>query len=344
VAGRLVEAERACRAALRGYRASEGPRHPDVANALHELGLTLEARDRLAEARACQDQAVAIAGRSRDPDVVRLVLQARLARAGIDRTRGDYAAAARGFRALLTAVPRRLGPREPMLASVLNGLGILRKAQGRYTEALALYRRALPLVGRDPAARATLEHNLGGSEHARGRYAAAEPHARRSVALRTALRGRAHPEVAADVAALAAIVEGRGRLTEAARLYRQALAVFNRRLGPRSLEVGLGLASLAAVEQRAGRLARARTLYERALPIQVAVLGRQHPDVAMTVNNLAVLERDAGNPRRALALFRRALRVFRAALGPRHPNTRLAADNLAAVTAQRRPSRAKRRR
>ena len=37
--------------ALAGYRAIEGPRHADVANALVELGLVLEARDRLREAR-----------------------------------------------------------------------------------------------------------------------------------------------------------------------------------------------------------------------------------------------------------------------------------------------------
>jgi tetratricopeptide (TPR) repeat protein len=333
LAGRPALAERACRAALAGYRASEGPRHPDVANALHELGLILEVRDRLKAARRCQAEAVVIASRSRDPEVVRLVLMARLARAGLDRALGDYGAAARGLGALVADIPERLGPRDPLLASALNALGVLRKAQGRYAEALACYRRALRLIRRgDRAARATLEHNLGGSEHARGRYAAAEPHARRSVALRTAALGPDHPEVAADVAALAAIVEGRGRLAEAAALYRRALGVFRRRLGPRSLEVGLGLASLATVEQRAGRLARARALYRRALSIQSAVLGPRHADVAMTVNNLAVLEREAGDDARAAALFRRAHAAFRSAVGPRHPHTRLAAANLSAVS------------
>ena len=100
---------------------------------------------------------------------------------------------------------------------MLNDLGVLRKAQGRYADAIAFYRRALPLVPRsDRDARATLAHNLGGIEHARGNYARAEPHARRSVRLRTALHGADHPTVAADVAALAAIVEARGRLPEAA--------------------------------------------------------------------------------------------------------------------------------
>lgn len=340
-AGRFALAERACRRALAGYESGEGRRHPDVANALCELGVILEARDRPREAAACHRRALAIleplvrslpARPGDDLDLVRLALQARMALCGLDRARGALAAADRGYHKALAQARRRLPPRDPLIGSLLNNLGVLRKAQGRYTEALAFYRRALPLVARrDREALATLEHNLGGSEHARGRYAQAEPHARKSVALRTAARGAHHPAVAADLAALAAIVEARGRFDEAAILYRQALAVFRRKLGPASLELGLGLASLAALEQQRGRLSRARPLYARALAILEPLLGRDHPDVAMTVNNLAVLERSAGRLAPARAGFRRALASFQRVLGPRHPHTRLARDNSRAV-------------
>jgi tetratricopeptide (TPR) repeat protein len=332
--GHYAEAERACRAAIAGYRAIEGPRHVDVANALVELGLVLEARDRLREAARCQRRALEILAldRSRDPDIARLIVRARTALGGIDRTLGNYAAADRGYRTALAEIRRRFGARDRYLAGVFNDLGVLRKAQGRYDDAFAFYRRALPLVPRgDRHALATLAHNLGGIEHARGNYARAEPHARRSVKLRTALVGPNHPAVAADVAALAAIVEARGRLPEAAALYRRALAVFGRVLGPDSLEVGLNLACLAAVEQRRKAPRRARSLYARALLIQERVLGRHHADVAMTVNNLAVLERDEGNLKRAAALFRRALASFIRTLGTRHPHALLAQGNRRAI-------------
>ena len=337
-AGNFAAAERACRRAVAGYEAVEGRRHPDVANALVELGLILEARDQLREAARCQRRALDILARdrSRDPDIARLSIRARTALASIDRVLGAYAAANRGYQAALAIIRRRFGPRDRYVCGVLNDLGVLRKAQGRYDEAVAFYRRALPLIPRsDRDARATLAHNLGGIEHARGNYARAEPHARRSVQLRAALHGAAHPAVAADVAALAAIVDARGRLTEAAALYRRALAVFTRKLGTRSLEVGLNLASLAAVEQRRGGRARARGLYARALAIQERLLGRDHADVAMTVNNLAVLERDAGRLERSATLFRRAHASFRRALGDRHPHTALAAANRRAVEAER---------
>ena len=335
--GRFAAAEQACRRALAGYQAIEGPHHADVANALVELGLVLEARDQLRDAARCQRQALDILGarehaRSPDPDIARLRIRARTALGGIDRTLGAYAAADRGYRTAFAEIRRRFGPRDRYIAGVLNDLGVLRKAQGRYDEAFAFYRRALPLVPRgDRQALATLAHNLGGIQHARGNFARAEPHARRSVRLRTALVGAGHPSVAADVAALAAIVEARGRLAEAAALYRRALAVFVRVLGPQSLEVGLNLACLAAVEQRRQAPARARSLYARALAIQERVLGRHHADVAMTVNNLAVLERDDGNLERAIALFRRAQSSFVRSLGDRHPHAVLALANLRAV-------------
>src|SRR5438093_125331 len=69
--------------------------------------------------------------------------------------------------------------------------------------------------GADDVALASVYHNLGGLEHARGNYEAAEPLARRSVELRELALGAKHPDVAADRAALAAIVDALGRDEEA---------------------------------------------------------------------------------------------------------------------------------
>jgi tetratricopeptide (TPR) repeat protein len=342
---RLPAAEVACRRALACYVEAEGGRHPDVANALVELGQILEARDRPREARRCQARALAIltahARATRrdepDPDVTRLGVRARVFVAGLDRALGKYAAADRNFAVALRETTRAFGPRDADVASILNNLGVLRKAQGRYAEAARYYRRALPILRatRDRAALATLYHNLGGIEHARGRYAAGEPPARKSVALREALLGRDHVAVAADVAALAAIVEGRGRYAEAARLYERALAVFRRKLGEESTEVALNLASLATLRQQQGRGAEAARLFARAIPLQERLFGRGHPEVAMTVHNLAFHERAEGRLARAAALYARALRTFQRTLGARHPHTRLCASNLRAIAAER---------
>jgi tetratricopeptide (TPR) repeat protein len=339
---KLAEAERQCRRALALYTRAEGASHPDVANALVELGQILESRDQLRAARQCHARALAILDRvMRGPDVdtdfVRLRVRARVFLANIDRGLGAYAAADRAFQAALREVTKSFGPDDLDVAGILNNLGVLRKYQGRYTEAARFYRRALPLLeaGADRGALATLFHNMGGIEHARQRYAAAEPFARRSVELREAELGPDHVAVAADVAALAAIVEGRGRLDEAAELYERALAVFTRKLGPASAEVALNLASLAVLRQQQGRRAESAKLYARALELQQRVFGRGHPEVALTLNNLAMLARDEDDLPRAASLYTRALATFRRVLGAKHPHTRLALANLRGVNAER---------
>src|SRR6185436_21035250 len=117
-ATRLSAAETACRRAVALYARAEGRDHPDVANALVELGRILEVRDRLRDARRCQARALAILGRpprggADDPDVARLRVRARVFLAGLDRALGAHAAAERGFRVALREVTRAFGPRDP---------------------------------------------------------------------------------------------------------------------------------------------------------------------------------------------------------------------------------------
>jgi len=338
-ATRLAVAERAATNAARLYAQAEGPRHPDVANALVELGQIRELRDDLDGAarafRGARDLlARTRASRRTDPDheIARLAVRAGRFLGSVLRAQADHAGAARTLARTLRESTARLGPRDLDTGAVLNALGVLRKYQGRYDEAAAFYRRALAIIERSPERRgqaaATLFHNLGGLEHARGRHARGEPPARRAVVLRTALLGPHHPMVAADVAALAALVEGRGRLHDAAALYQRALRIFQRHFGAASSEVAVNLCALGGVRQAQGRLAVAERLIRRAIAIQERLYGPRHPETAMTANNLGILVATRGRAAEARALCGRALAVFTRTLGPRHPHTRLCKDNL----------------
>lgn len=324
---RFGAAAQAARRAQALYAAAEGPRHPDVAHALVELGQVEEARERPREARRCYRRAlVLLAGdrRSLDPEVGRLRVRAGTLFAGVERALGRFAEADRAYRQGFADASRWLDARDPDLAGLLNNWGMLRKYQGRFTEAIRLYGRALRIAraNRDREALATLYHNLGGVEHARGRFAAGVPHARRSVKLREEIHGRAGVAVAADVAALGALLDGVGQLDEAADLFERALVVFREKLGRRSSEVALTLSGLADVRHKQGQVILAERLYRRSLPMLEAKLGRSHPDVALTVHNLAHARREAGDLRAADSLYSRALRTFERALGSRHPHTR----------------------
>src|SRR5262245_52510965 len=108
---------------------------------------------------------------------------ARLARSADARyQRGDYQRAAAEYHQAVTLAQTcdAITPLE--LSSLLNSLGIVCKYLGAYDEAEASYRRSLAIaeqvLGPDDAWFASLYHNLGGLEHARGRHVAGEPFAR----------------------------------------------------------------------------------------------------------------------------------------------------------------------
>ena len=82
-------------------------------------------------------------------------------------------------------------------------------------------------------------HNLGGIRHAQGDLDAAEQFARRGLTISIAALGDDHLTVAADRAALAAILADRGDDDEAEALLHQALAVFTSRLGADHYEVAV---------------------------------------------------------------------------------------------------------
>jgi len=325
--GEHRRARATCRKALALFERHAGRRHPDVANVLLELAAIAQDLGDYREGITQAKRALSILAPLRG-DVVfdRLRVQA-LGRLGdLFIARGAYALAEPPLVRALAVAKKKLGPDDA--AAAMNGLAILYKYTSRFTEAQRLYRSALAITrrtrGRADCGVAAILHNLGGLEHARGRFAKGEPLARQSVAIRRRALGAGHPDVAADMAALAAILDGQdepGKRREAETLYRRAIEIFERTLGRAHLEVGFNLGQLAALCHQSGRHAEASSLYRRALRIQAKTLGAQHPVLARTVANFAALRRDQGRARDAEALFRRAYEMFRATLGPGHPET-----------------------
>lgn len=259
-------------------------------------------------------------------------LAVRLDAAALDlRDRGHLGAAARLHRLAVRSAASGFAAGDAQLVRLLNNLGVVCKFTGSFDEAEAAYRRALALAEAGPTdlgLLATLLHNLAGLEHARQRPEAGEPLARRGLAIRENLVGRRHPDVAADLTALAALVDAQGRLGEAQVMYETALAILAEATEPRPLEVAVALNNLAAIAQRHGQLDEAETSYQRALAFKEQAFGRHHPELAPTLNNLALLFGATGRRPEAEATYRRALRVLAPTVGIAHPTVRTCRENL----------------
>lgn len=236
---------------------------------------------------------------------------------------------------LVARLERTRGETHLDVSAPLNLLAMSYRHLARFVDAGIRYQRALAILedhglGESEQA-ADIFHNLGGLEHAAGNWLRGEPYARHAVKLRTKLLGARHPEVAADLTALAALLDRQGQFVEAERLYARALDILERVHGGEHHQVAVALNNLAAVQHARGKLRDAEAMYRRAMAIELKALGSSHPHVAYSTNNLAVLMKDTRRPREAAVLFRKAVRLFTRGLGANHPNVAICLENLSQV-------------
>ena len=164
--------------------------------------------------------------------------------------------------------------------------------RGEYPEAekqlLIALNEAEKFKEQDPRLAISL-NALGMVYDAQGKYAKAEPHYRRALAIREKALGPDHPDVATSLNNLAALSYAQGKYAEAEPHFRRALAIQEKALGPDHPDVASSLNNLAELYRAQGKYAEAKRLHGRSLAIREKALGPEHPDVATSVNNLAEL-------------------------------------------------------
>jgi tetratricopeptide (TPR) repeat protein len=234
--------------------------------------------------------------------------------ARVRRLAGDYAGAA----GLLRTAVEACGPDTTEMTTLLNELGMVGKYAGDFAAAEDAYRRALTIEqragrGAGPDAAAIL-HNLGGLAHARGRPAAALPLALRGISIRSALPEPDPAGLAADRAALAAILIDLGRHDEA----RRALLDLIDSDAPRP-DVAAALHNLGSLQFREGDAAEAAATLRRAVRLKTDELGPRHPDLAVTLHNLACCLRKLGLHRQARQNLKEAVAILDGRVAPDHP-------------------------
>jgi tetratricopeptide (TPR) repeat protein len=325
-AGRLAVAEQRGRRALELLRRDARHRHLRDRLAIGQTVANLQ------QARAAYDSAAALLeqalGIAQGEAAVEFQVELLVLLGNVRRLQGRYRDAETCLlRARALAEHAQLPTWRQ--ARVLNGLALIHKDTANYEEAAKLYHQALQdTTVDDLMTRATLQHNLAGLAHAQGDFVQAEPPARCAVQLRTAVLGHGHPEVAADLAVLGAVLSGQERHDEAEMIFDQALTAFQQHYGPDHYEVAVNLGNLGALYAATDRADQAQQCYERALQIKRRLLVSAHPEIATLLNNLAVLHKRQGRLPAARECYEQALTVFESTLGPEHPSTRTCRDNL----------------
>ncbi|SEU24508.1 CHAT domain-containing tetratricopeptide repeat protein [Stigmatella erecta] len=165
--------------------------------------------------------------------------------------------------------------------------------------------------------------------HDAGKYAEALARSEHALALREAVLGKRHTDVAQSLNNLASLSYEQGLYEQAEPLCQRALAIWEAALGKSHPDVALALTNLARIYYRQGLYGRAEPLFQRALAIREATLGESHPVVAQSLSNLATLYKTQGLYGHAEPLYQRALAIQEVALGKTHSDIASSLNNLA---------------
>ncbi len=164
-----------------------------------------------------------------------------------------------------------------------------------------------------------------------GRYADAMARGEQALALREAVLGGSHPDVARSLDLLGFHHLLRGNPVRAEPLLRRALAIQEAALGKHHPDIAQTLTHLARLHPAQEVYEHAEPLHARALAIREAAFGQSHPLVAESLNHLATLYRQQASYARAEPLLLRALAIREAALGKHHPDVAQTLNELASV-------------
>lgn len=256
--------------------------------------------------------------------------------------------------------------RSPEIDVDRESLALALEAQGKGSDAIALFRQAAAGVTPEVAARSFAKLATNDPEHADTYYRnaiAAEEKAsglksprvalllhQYALALRARhLDGEAEPvlrralsiqQVAPKADAqvtvgildtLGNLLEGRDQLEEAEKLERAALTLAENKFGPESLQLAVTCTNLADVLWNKKNLREAGLLYRRAIAIDASIYGPDRPETAADIANLGMLMNDAGQSSAGVTLLQQALTIYEKVLGTDSDEAKFVREQLARV-------------
>ena len=214
-------------------------------------------------------------------------------------------------------------PEHPEIELLLSKKANLFYRQGRYEEALTLYRQAMNIVekheGQHSVRSSVLRTSIAGLLKEQGKYEESQPLYEQSLRDKIQLLGPKHAVVATSMANLADLHLRMFKPEKALPLYEQALQIMESERGRNHPEVATILSSLASCYMQVKKYEESIRLYERARKIKEDVYGANHISVAVVLNNLAATYHSQGDHTKALKLYERSLKIRQQAHGKESP-------------------------
>ena len=324
--------------ALAIRRRELGPKHPDTAESMNNMGVVLDNMGRSAEAEPLFLVALAtrreVLGEDHKSTLVSIGNTGNFY-----RSRGNFEKAEPLLVASLDGARRTLGNQDRKTLISMNTLGFLYVDRGQMDRAEPLWREAFETgaksLGPDDPDVLVWQNNLGGLLQAQNKMDEAEKLMRASLEGHRRVYGEAHPNTVRMMSTLGGHYQKRGMFAQAEELSRGALETMRRRLGNDHPYTIAGMDELSNVLRAKGDLAAAEPLARECVDAARRVLGPEHSETLDAMASLAKLHAAQGKLAEAEDEYNQVLDISARALGPEHPATLVVRTNLGGVLVER---------
>lgn len=212
-------------------------------------------------------------------------------------------------------------PPDARLRVTIEGLAEVCSKLGQHTRSAELQERSLELTiaqkGRESEPTATALNNLGCAYREARLLDKAQETLMESLRIREQLLGHDHPDVAASLNNLAALLDQQEQPQRAEEYFRAALGILQRH--EKLDDIANVLDNLGAISMKLGKADEAEKCMRHGLDAWVVAQGRDSWDYALSANNLARLYFLQKRYAEAEPLIRQTVEIAESVLGPEHP-------------------------
>ncbi|USP82006.1 hypothetical protein yc1106_09280 [Curvularia clavata] len=298
--GKLVEAEKMYKRALRGEEESLGPNHTSTLDMVNNLGILYVKQGKLVEAEKVYERA--LRGNEEAFGLNHTSTLATVNNLGILYvSQGKLAEAEKMYERALQGYEEAFGLNHTSTLATVNNLGILYVSQGKLAEAEKMYERALQgyeeALGFHHTSKLDTVNNLGNLYVEQGKLVEAEKMYERALRGNEEAFGSNHISTLDTVNNLGSLYCSQGKLVEAEKMYKRALQGYKSALGDGTSQYYLPaldlFENLGDLYKLQGKPVEAQAMYTSALSGIQHVLGpssERCTQLASRIHSLSVLQ------------------------------------------------------
>jgi len=203
-------------------------------------------------------------------------------------------------------------------------LGMIKKGQGHYVEAIEYYEKSLEMSQKtlpaDHPDLATLYNNIGNVYKSMGEYSKALESYEKSLEIKKKTLPADHSSLATSYNNIGAVYDSMGKYSKALEYYEKSLEIRKKTLPVNHPDLAQSCNNIGSIYDSMGEYSKALEYYEKSLEIRKKTLPVNHPDLAQSCNSIGSVYDSMGEYSKALEYYEKSLEIMKKTLRVNHPD------------------------